>query len=96
MIIGLFRTILVLIIFYFLVKFLGRLLFPPSSNKSTNNIPKGKEGDITIHFDNRKDKKLFDKDSGEYVDYEDVDEDEGAKERRGEGAKERKNERTKR
>ena len=76
MIIGLFRTILILIIFYFLVKFLGRLLFPSSSNSSTNNIPKRKDGDVTIHFDNRTDKKMFDKDSGEYVDYEDVDEDE--------------------
>ena len=77
MIIGFLRTILILIILYFLVKFLGRLLFPSSSNSSTNNIPKRKEGDVTIHFDNRTDKKMFDKDSGEYVDYEDVDEDEG-------------------
>ena len=51
-------------------------MFSPSSNNSTNNIPKRKEGDITIHFDNRTDKKVFDKDSGEYVDYEDVDEEE--------------------
>ena len=77
MIIGFFWTILILIILYFLVKFLGRLLFPPSSNNSSKNIPKRKEGDVTIHFDNRKDKKMFNKDSGEYVDYEDVDEDEG-------------------
>ena len=77
MIIGLFRTILILIILYFLVKFLGRLLFPPSSNNSSKNIPKRKEGDVTIHFDKRTDKKMFNKDSGEYVDYEDVDEDEG-------------------
>jgi hypothetical protein len=74
MIIGLFRTILILIIFYFLVKVVAKFLFPSSSNKSTNNIPKRKEGDVTIHFDNRKDKKLFDKDTGEYIDYEDVDE----------------------
>ena len=76
MIIGLLRTILILIVFYFVVKLVAKFLFPPSSNNSTNNIPKRKEGDITIHFDNRKDKKMFDKDSGEYVDYEDVDEDE--------------------
>ena len=75
MIIGLFRTILILIIFYLLVKLVAKALFPPSSNKSTNNIPKKKEGDITIHFDNRTGKKIFDKDSGEYVDYEDVEED---------------------
>ena len=74
MIIGLFRTILILIVFYFLVKFIARFLFPSSSNRTTNNIPKKKKGDITIHFDNRKGKKMFDKDSGEYVDYEDVDE----------------------
>ncbi len=74
MIIGLFRTILVLIIIYLLVKLVRKALFPSSSNNSTNNIPKRKEGDITIHFDNRTDKKVFDKDSGEYVDYEDVDE----------------------
>ena len=74
MIIGLFRTILVLIIIYLLVKLVGKVLFPPSSGRSTNNPPKRKEGDITIHFDNRTDKKMFDKDSGEYVDYEDVDE----------------------
>ena len=76
MIIGLFRTILILIIIYLLVKVVAKFLFPSSSRSATNNIPKRKEGDITIHFDNRKDKKLFDKDSGEYVDYEDVDEDE--------------------
>ena len=76
MIIGLFRTILILIIIYLLVKLVTKVLFPPSSDRSTNNIPKKKEGDITIHFDNRKGKKMFDKDSGEYVDYEDVDEDE--------------------
>ena len=76
MIIGLFRTILVLIIIYLLVKLVGKALFPPSSGRSTNNPPKRKEGDITIHFDKRTDKKMFDKDSGEYVDYEDVDEEE--------------------
>ncbi len=76
MIIGLFRTILIIIVFYFVVKLLVKFLFPPSSNKSTNNIPKKKEGDITIHFDKRTDKKMFGKDSGEYVDYEDVDKDE--------------------
>lgn len=80
MIIGLFRTILIIIVFYFVVKFLARFLFPPSSNSSTmnnrNNSPKKKEGDITIHFDKRTNKKMFDKDSGEYVDYEDVDKDE--------------------
>ena len=42
---------------------------------SRNNSPKRKEGDITIHFDKRTDKKMFSEDSGEYVDYEDVDED---------------------
>lgn len=41
-----------------------------------NNNQKKKEGDITIHFDKRTDKKMFGKDSGEYVDYEDVDKDE--------------------
>ena len=76
MIIGLFRTILILIIIYLLVKLVARFLFPSSSNKSTGDIPRKKEGDITIHFDKRTDKKMFDKDSGEYVDYEDVDEDE--------------------
>ena len=75
MIIGLFRTILILILLYFLVKLVARFFFPPSSNRSTNNIPKKKEGDITIHFDKQTDKKLFDENSGEYVDYEDVDED---------------------
>jgi len=89
MIVGLFRTILILIIFYFLVKFLGRLLFPSSSNRSAGDIPKKKEGDVTIDFDKRTDKKMFNKDSGEYVDYEDVDEDEGR------GEEGRKNDRTK-
>jgi hypothetical protein len=80
MIIGLLRTILIIIVFYLVVKLLTRLLFPPSRNNSTmnnrNNKPKKKEGDITIHFDKRTDKKMFGKDSGEYVDYEDVDKDE--------------------
>ncbi|MCK4630252.1 MAG: hypothetical protein KAT40_02355 [Bacteroidales bacterium] len=80
MIIGLFRTILIIIVFYFVVKLLVKFLFPPSSNNSSmnnrNNNPKKKEGDITIHFDKRTDKKMFGKDSGEYIDYEDVDKDE--------------------
>ena len=80
MIIGLFRTILIIIVFYLLVKLLARFFFPPSSNNSTmnnrNDNPKKEEGDITIHFDKRTNKKMFGKDSGEYVDYEDVDKDE--------------------
>ena len=73
---GLFRTILILIVFYFVVKLVSKFLFPSSSNSSADNTPKKKKGDITIHFDNRTDKKMFDKDSGEYVDYEDIGEDE--------------------
>ena len=75
MIIGLFRTILILIIIYLLVKLVGKVLFPPSSGRSTQSNTKKKEGDITIHYDNRTGKKMFNKESGEYVDYEDVDED---------------------
>lgn len=77
MIIGLFRTILILVIIYLLVKLVGKVLFPPSSDNSAKNRVKKKEGDVTIYYDNRTNKKIFDQNSGEYVDYEDVDEGKG-------------------
>lgn len=83
MIIGLLKTILILAVFYLLAKLLGKVLFPSASkNKfrqnNQSNYDRKKEGDVTIHH-NKKDKKLFDKDSGEYVDYEDVEEDDKEK-----------------
>ncbi|MCH7657203.1 MAG: DUF4834 family protein [Bacteroidetes bacterium] len=35
-----------------------------------------KEGEVTIHNNKQGNRKIFSKDSGEYVDYEEVDEEE--------------------
>ncbi len=75
MLVGLFRILLILVLFYFLLK-LFRNLFsrPPSaSGKSSGFQSNRNEGDVTIDFRPDK-KKTVREDSGEYVDYEDVEE----------------------
>lgn len=78
MLIGLIRTILIIIGIYYLVKFLMWLFRSPattgSPGKSQDPHQKGKEGEVTIDFtpDN---KKQIRKDSGDYVDFEEVKDD---------------------
>ncbi len=75
MLVGLFRILLILVLFYFLLKLFRNLFSRPSSasGKSPGFQSNRKEGDITIdHMPDQE--KTVREDSGEYVDYEDVDE----------------------
>lgn len=80
--VGLIRTILILLAVYYGYKFAKKyvipLMFGNHKNKPFNNqqnysqFQKNKEGNVTIRYNrNQKDKKV-DEDEGEYVDYEEV------------------------
>ena len=75
MLIGLLRTILIIIGVYYLVKFIMWLFKSPEqpsrSTTSEQSHKKKKEGEVTIDYmpDN---KKHIRKDSGDYIDYEEV------------------------
>jgi predicted membrane protein len=82
---GLIRLIIIFIIIYFILKVLFRYVFPyllaGYVNKKMNemnqrqneyfNSQKGREGDVTINFDNSNSKKNK-TNSGEYVDFEEI------------------------
>jgi len=84
---GFLRTILIIMLVYYGIKFVGRYLFPIFFQKMVKNFEKkvreqqghqqevdaSKEGETTIDKKPRPDKKS-NNDVGEYVDYEDVDE----------------------
>jgi hypothetical protein len=65
------------VVIYFALKAVGRLFLPFLSNKVAQKInnhqgyKQRKEGDITIHYQDNKNSK-FDKNIGEYVDYEEI------------------------
>lgn len=83
---GLLRTILIIVLFYYVFKFVARLLFPVFFNKLMKNMErKVREqqgyqepdtnvnvGETTIERAPRSNHKN-DKNIGEYVDYEEVD-----------------------
>jgi hypothetical protein len=78
--VGFFRTILILLAVYYLYKFFTKFLFPlllkryvnkVAGNRQQNSQFERRNGDVTIKYNNKKDKKV-DKDKGEYVDYEEV------------------------
>lgn len=78
--VGFFRTILILLAVYYLYKFFTKFLFPlllkryvnkVTGNRQQNSQFERRNGDVTIKYNNKKDKKV-DKDKGEYVDYEEV------------------------
>jgi len=74
MLIGLLRTILIIIGVYYLIKFimwLFRSPEKPANPSSAQKTQKKAEGEVTIDYipDN---KKHINKDSGDYVDYEEV------------------------
>ena len=78
-VVGVFRTILIILLVYYVIKWLTRLFFPLLMKKyfgSQNNSQQQtdrEEGDITII--KRGDKpKGDDNKLGDYVDYEEVDE----------------------
>ena len=78
------RIILILIIIYYLGRLIFRLIFPylfqgyinkrtgnSSGKKHYSKNKNKKEGEITIDYIHRKDKK-FSKDKGEYIDFKEV------------------------
>ncbi len=81
---GFLRTILVIIIIYFLTRLIVKLFFPflfkgyvnrkmRDNNDSNQDFRKSrkKEGDITIDYLSKKDKKIS-KDKGEYIDFKEI------------------------
>lgn len=81
MLIGLLRTILLIIVFYYIFKIIFKYVVPflfgssisGNKNQKRNNFSNRarKEGEVTIDYIPKKDKKI-DKETGDYVDYEEV------------------------
>jgi len=80
---GVFRTILIILAIYFLVKMLGRLLMPIMSGKNSSSRSGGrtahsnqrKEGEVTVEYtDPKKGKRRSDSGEGDYIDFEELDE----------------------
>ena len=74
---GLFRTILVIAVIYFLIRFFKRVVSPmfnPPQQRPGNFQDKDnrREGDVRVEKD-RKRKSNIQEDEGEYVDFEEID-----------------------
>lgn len=75
------RTIGLIVVIYFIFKFVGRLLFPVVVKKAVNNMQsrnsarqreQKSEGEVTVeNTQQHKTQKHFDQ--GEYVDFEEID-----------------------
>lgn len=75
------RTIGLIVVLYFVFKFVGRLLFPVVVKKAVNNMQarqsayqreQKKEGEVTVeNTQQHKTQRHFDQ--GEYVDFEEID-----------------------
>lgn len=75
------RTVGLIVILYFIFKFVGRLLFPVVVKKAMNNMQERqstykreqrREGEVTVETtQQQKSRKHFDQ--GEYVDFEEID-----------------------
>ena len=76
MIVGLFRILIIFFVVYYLIRFVSYLFKPSRSDSSSTNENRKryskKEGEVTIDYMPESDKKVQ-KDSGDYVDYEEVD-----------------------
>ncbi|MEM9050933.1 MAG: hypothetical protein AAGC47_02670 [Bacteroidota bacterium] len=79
---GVFRTILIILAIYFLVRILGRLLMPFMNGGKTASRQGGrpsrennrKEGDVTVEYtDKKKGKRRTDSGEGDYIDFEELD-----------------------
>ncbi len=64
------RVSLFIIIVYFVLKFIGKLFSPKSPNEPFQK--NSRDGETTIHQNKSEKKKKFDKNEGEYVDYEEI------------------------
>lgn len=81
--IGLFRTLIIFAVIYFIIRFVTRTLLPlllgtyvsqkvsETQQNSSKQQRKNREGEVTINYSSRKDKKYDPKD-GEYVDFEEI------------------------
>lgn len=76
------RTVGIIVVLYYVLKFVGRLLFPIVVKKAVNNMQERQtqyqrqqqykpEGEITIEKD-RKDQPRTRSTEGEYVDFEEI------------------------
>lgn len=78
MLIGLLRTIFIIIAVYYVVKFFFWLFRNPVQKRQNPNASQDyqrkKEGEVTIEY-TPENKKRIRNDSGDYVDYEEVKED---------------------
>ena len=75
------RTVGIIVIIYYGLKFLGRLLFPIVVKKAVNNMQarqtqyqrdQKREGEVTIEKDKKRTTSNYNSE-GEYVDFEEVD-----------------------
>ena len=78
---ALLRLILIAFLIYYILKFIGRLLFPwfyIAENQDRNYKKAGaagkprKEGEVSVHDVQGDKDKIIQKDEGEYIDYEEI------------------------
>lgn len=84
--IGLFRTIFIILLIYFIIRVISRYVVPFFLKGYVKNITsqmkqqqeemlrqqkKGKEGDVTVNYTPQKEKN-FGKEEGDYVDFEEI------------------------
>jgi len=78
---GILRTIFIIVLIYYLIKFIGRLLAPFAIKKISERMQQNfyqkeeqskPEGEITVENLNKKQKNVIDDDEGEYVSFEEV------------------------
>ena len=77
----LLRIILIALLIYYALKFIGRLLFPWLFEQAIKNSPyaqgnsvkdKKRDGGVTVQDLSKEKNKVIDKDEGEYIDYEEI------------------------
>lgn len=77
------KTVGIIVVIYFVLKFVGRLLFPIVVKKAVNNMQERQskyqrqqqnkqEGEVTVEK-NRRDQNRARNTEGEYVDFEEID-----------------------
>ena len=78
-IVNFFRTLLIILVVYYGVKIIGKILFASAINQAKTNIRQNqqqenrrREGEVTIVTDRKKSSK-HDRSEGEYVDFEEID-----------------------
>jgi hypothetical protein len=77
--VGFFKTVGIIVVIYFVLKFVGRLLFPIVVKKAVNNIQarqstyaeRKPEGEVTIEKKPGQ-QRHYKNNEGEYVDFEEV------------------------